>query len=215
MSSLKRYFKSVGTNWKIAWQKKKFRYTLFAGLFLMTVILACYPFFFQYIEDRKGYLFRDPVLKLVAAHDVYIPVFFFIWSCAALMFVSAIRNPGVLLTFLVSYIFLSIIRMLAIFLFPLEPPAGIISLIDPLSNYFYGAKFITRDLFFSGHVSTLFLMYLCQQGKLTRTYTLIASLCVSILVLIQHIHYSIDVLFAFPFAYGCYKCGKDVANQDA
>jgi hypothetical protein len=101
-----------------------------------------------------------------------------------------------------------------IYLFPLETPPGIITLIDPLSNHFYGVPFITKDLFFSGHVSTLFLMFLCQKNKYFKFYTLISCLCVGILVLIQHIHYSIDVIFAFPFAYLCYQTAKYVTIRE-
>src|SRR5665811_2116514 len=84
-----------------------------------------------------------------------------IWSSAFFMLITIIKNPSIFLTFLIAYLLLSILRALSIFLFPLEAPLGIINLIDPLTNYFYGVPFITKDLFFSGHVSMLFLMYLC------------------------------------------------------
>ncbi|MDB5198669.1 MAG: hypothetical protein JWO92_632 [Chitinophagaceae bacterium] len=206
-----RYFKSAGLSWELSWQQKTFRYKLFVGIFILMIILISFPFFFQYIEKRKGLLLDDALLNWVAAYDVYILIFSLVWSCALFMLIAAVKDPGIFLTFLIAYILLSIVRMLSIFLFPLEPPAGIINLTDPLSNYFYGVSFITKDLFFSGHVSTLFLMYLCHHNKFMKYYTLISCLCVSILVLIQHIHYSIDVLFAFPFTYLCYSLAKYIA----
>ncbi len=208
MNVISNYFKSTGLNWKLAWQQKSFRYKLFAGVFFITIILVCYPFFFKYIQERKGLLFNDALLNLIPPYDGYILIFILVWSCAFLMLITAIRNPDIFLTFLIGYIFLSVIRAFTMFVFPLEPPIGIIDLIDPLSNHFYGVPFISKDLFFSGHVSTLFLMYLFQQDKLIKYYTLIACLCVGILVLVQHIHYSIDVVFAFPFAYVCYRTAK-------
>lgn len=213
MNVIRTYFKSAALNWKTVWQDKSFRYKLFTGIFLITIILISYPFFFQYIEKRKGFLFNDRVLSIIPAYDVYIPIFFFIWSSAFLLSIAAIKDPQILLTFLTSYIFLSLVRATSIFLFPLETPPGIIALIDPLSNHFYGVPFITKDLFFSGHVSTLFLMYLCHTKKSFKFYTLISCFCVSILVLVQHIHYSIDVLFAFPFASICYKIAKKISNK--
>ena len=208
MSMVYKYFKSTSLNWQLSWQQKAFRYKLLAGIFLITIILICSPYFFQYMEKRKGLLFNDALLNLIPAYNVYILIFILIWSSAFFMLITIIKNPSIFLTFLIAYVLLSILRALSIFLFPLETPPGIINLIDPLTNYFYGVPFITKDLFFSGHVSMLFLMYLCQNNKFIKYYTLTSCLCVGILVLIQHIHYSIDVLFAFPFAYICYRSAK-------
>ena len=202
------YFSSVRINWSLAWRHKDFRYKAFSAILLMSVILSCFPVFFQYIENRKGAVLNDPVLQWIPVHDVYLFLFILVWSCALLILIAAVRSPSVFLTFLLAYILLSLTRMASIFLFPLEPPAGIISLVDPLTNHFYGARFVTRDLFFSGHVSTGFLMYLCHREKFSKYYTLISCCIVSILVLVQHIHYSVDVLFAFPIAYVCYRCAK-------
>lgn len=208
MIKAKEYFNSTKLNWQRCWQQKKFRYTFFAGLFLISVILICFPFFFQYIEQRKGAILNDIILTKIPSADVSIIIFGLIWSSAFFMFITAVKNPDVFLLFLLSYVQLCVIRILTIFFFPLEAPQGIITLIDPLSNHFYGVPFITKDLFFSGHTSTLFLMFLCQKNIFVKYYTLVASLCVAALVLVQHIHYTIDVVFAFPFAYICYLSSK-------
>jgi hypothetical protein len=60
-------------------------------------------------------------------------------------------------------------------------------------------------LFFSGHTSTLFLMYFFQDTRIKKLFTLFSSVAVGILVLLQHIHYTIDVIIAFPAAYLCFK----------
>ncbi len=201
---LSKYFITTKNNWQNAWSSKNFRYKLFAGVFLITIILICFPFFFQYIEKRNGILLSDLILNCLPAYNVSVAIFIMIWSAAFLMLIAAINNPQVLLTFLIAYIFLCICRYITIFLFPLQPPPGLINLVDPLSNSFYGVSFITKDLFFSGHVSTLFLMFLCQRKKWFKLFTLFATFIVLILVLVQHIHYSIDVIFAFPFSAFCF-----------
>ena len=48
---------------------------------------------------------------------------------------------------------------------PLDPPPGMIVLEDPLVQLFGGAsRPLTRDLFFSGHTSTMFLLFLAVPG---------------------------------------------------
>jgi hypothetical protein len=208
MSSIRSYFATAALNWQIAWKEKKFRNKIFIGLVFIIGILICLPFFFQYIEKRKGFRFNDVILNNIPAYNVYLLVFILVWTNAFLMLRTIIKKPSVFLTFLFSYILLFIARAVTIFLIPLETPPNIINLTDPLTNYFYGENFITKDLFFSGHVSTLFMIYLCQDNKSIKIFTLFSCLCVSILVLIQHIHYTIDVIFAFPFAYICYRSAK-------
>jgi len=211
MSNIRSYFTTAGLNWQLSWQEKKFRNKIVAGTFFITIILICLPFFFQYIEKRKGLIFNDAILTRVPAYNVYLLIFILVWSNGFLMLRTIIKKPSVFLRFLFAYILLFIARGVCIFLIPLETPPGIINLTDPLANYFYGVNFITKDLFFSGHVSTLFLIYLCQDNKFIKFFTLVSCICVSILVLIQHIHYSIDVIFAFPFAYICYKSAKYIS----
>ena len=208
MTNVSNYFKSIAINWQLSWQQKGFRNKLFAALFFTAILVVCSPYFFQYIEHRKGFIFNDPILNLVPPYDMYLLIFFLLWSNAFLLLTIAFKKPSIFLTFLISYILLSIVRGISIFLFPLETPPGIINLTDPLTNYFYGANFITKDLFFSGHASTLFLIFLCHDKKPIKYYTLFSCIGMSILVLVQHIHYSIDVIFAFPFTYLCYKSAK-------
>lgn len=93
----------------------------------------------------------------------------------------------------------------------MEPPHGLIPLVDPVSNLFYGKKFVTKDLFFSGHTSTLLLISFCLQQKKDKYFTLLTGTTVGILVLIQHVHYTIDVITSPFFALIAYKMGKKLA----
>ena len=96
--------------------------------------------------------------------------------------------------------------MACIGLISLNPPAGLIPLADPITNQFYGAHYITHDLFFSGHTTTVFLIFLCLKKKWDRIYALfgIHSYWVFFL-LVQHVHYTIDVLAAPVFTYAAYR----------
>ena len=208
MNLAKNYFKTTSVNWKFYWQSKIFRTQIFIGIFFIATILTCFPFFFQYIEQRNGYVINDIILNSITPENVSTPIFILIWSSAFFMLITAIKDPDIFLIFLIAYVILCFARIITISLFPLQTPPGIIVLIDPLSNHFYGTTFITKDLFFSGHASTLFLMYLCQRKVFKKYFILFSCIAVAVLVLVQHIHYFIDVLFAFPFAYVCFKLSE-------
>src|SRR5450759_2852370 len=98
MSMVYKYFKSTSLNWQLSWQQKAFRYKLLAGIFLITIILICSPYFFQYMENRKGLLFNDALLNLIPAYNVYILIFILIWSSAFFMLITIIKNPSIFLT---------------------------------------------------------------------------------------------------------------------
>lgn len=107
-------------------------------------------------------------------------------------------------------IVMTIIRLLCISIFALDPPPGLIGLKDPLTSLTYGGTdvFITKDLFFSGHTSNLFLIYLCLQKKRDKQFALLATFIVGILVLVQHVHYTIDVIAAIIFTWCLFTLAK-------
>jgi PAP2 superfamily C-terminal len=187
--------------WQIAWKSPAYRKKVIAGIVIIFIILALFPFFFQLIEKREGILIHDGFLDLIPAYNVSVFVFLIIWAIAILTLRRAIQDPDILLNFLWSYILLCLVRMLTITLVPLNPPEHLIPMMDPISNSFYGARFITKDLFFSGHTATVFLMFLCLKKRTDRLLALVGSTITGILLLIQHVHYTIDILAAPVFSY--------------
>jgi membrane-associated phospholipid phosphatase len=197
--------------WKTAWQSPIFRRKLIIGLIGIIALLFAFPVFFQTIERHTGPVLNDWVLAQLPPQDVSIGIFLIIWATALLLIVRARRSPAIFMMFVYSYIIVSLSRMLSINLVPLDPPIGLIPLIDPISNSFYGKTFITKDLFYSGHTSTIFLMFLCFRRWWDRLLALVGSLVVGGLLLVQHVHYTIDVLGAFVFTYPLYWLGKKIA----
>lgn len=66
-----------------------------------------------------------------------------------------------------------------------------------------------NDLFFSGHAGFPFLLALIFWNyKLIRYYLLLCSAIASVVVIIGHLHYSIDVFSAFFIAYGIFEMSK-------
>jgi membrane-associated phospholipid phosphatase len=171
------------------------------GIVILIPLLSFFPYFFQSIEQRHGITLNDPLLRVLTPHNVSVPLFIIIWALSLLAIVRAAQHPWMFLTFLWAFIPLSLFRMLTITLVPLDPPVGLVGLVDPLSNFFYGPKFVTHDLFFSGHTSSVFLLYLCLPGKADKKLALAVTLSVAVLLLVQHVHYTLDVLGGFLFGW--------------
>jgi hypothetical protein len=190
--------------WSSAWRIPSFRWKFWTGMMIFTGILIALPFFFDFIEARNGIQMTDFILEQIQARNVSVAVFFLIWSSCLILVIRIYRDPMMMLVMLWAYNGVTLIRMACISLISLNPPAGLIPLADPITNQFYGEHYITHDLFFSGHTTTVFLVFLCLKKKWDRLYTLFASALLGILLLIQHVHYTIDVLAAPVFTYAVY-----------
>lgn len=195
--------------YKQAFSNKRFVYSFLTGFILTITVIASFPSFFSMIEVREGLRLHDMVLHHLPAIDCSIAIFICIWSTVLLFICQVVKHPVLLLQLLWAYLFLCLARIITIYCIPLEPPANLIPLSDPLANQAYGSQYITKDLFFSGHTSTQFLFYLCfASNTWQKKWALVSSILVGCLVLVQHVHYTIDVVFAFPFTYLVYKAMK-------
>jgi hypothetical protein len=205
--------KSTDLKWGIAIKDKLFRKKLYIGLLSLSAVLAFLPVFFQHIEKRNGYNLNDIVLNWLHPIDVSIPIFTVIWSMVIFFVVRSCQNPMIFLTYIYSFLILCLIRIFSITLVALNPPHGLIPLVDPISNSFYGKSFITKDLFFSGHTATQWLFFLCFRRKIDKTIALLCTIAIGFLVLVQHVHYTIDVLAAPVFGTICFFVSKKIVNS--
>ncbi len=181
-----------------------YRKQLIAGIALLLLILAAFPFFFQTIEHRKGMQLNDWILNVLPPRDLSLPIFLVIWATLALLLVRAYRDPQLLIQYVWAFFFLCLARMISISVVKLDSPRGLIPLIDPVGNFFYGKSFVTRDLFFSGHTGTVFMMFLCFRRKADKLFAAVTSLLTAVFLLIQHVHYTVDVVGAMVFSLGIY-----------
>lgn len=184
--------------WPVAWRQPAFRLRLGLGLALLLVLASQLPRYFAWVQARPGYHLPDPLLTWLPAHDVSGATFVVIYLGIALGVATLLPRPAGLLRALWGYLLLHLLRCATLWLLPLEPPPGLVLLRDPLVDYFFYAtpSPITKDLFFSGHTATLLLLALAVPAGLRRWLLLAATVAVGILVLIQHAHYTYDVLAA-------------------
>ena len=174
------------------------------GALLVPVLIAL-THFLDLVEARRGVTLPDPLLALFPAVNLTWVTFLIIYAGIIAGLVALVQNPRRLLLVFQAYAVMALFRMAAMYLTPLEPPPGIIELRDPFVEFFGGGKTLTRDLFFSGHTSTTFLLFLVIPGRGMRVAYACATVLVGLCVVLQHVHYTVDVVAAPFFAYGAYS----------
>jgi membrane-associated phospholipid phosphatase len=192
-------------SWKEFLKEKRNRAELIISLLLLAVVLTSLANFLNYVEARQGVLLPDPLLNLFKPIDLTWLIFALIYISLVVAIATLFKNPKRLMFAIQLYTLMVAIRIAAMYLLPLEPPATMIILNDPLVEFFGTGQTLTKDLFFSGHTATLFILFLVSERKIIKTVFLISTIAVAIAVLLQHVHYSIDVFAAMFFTYACYK----------
>ena len=85
------------------------------------------------------------------------------------------------------------------YLVTLEPPAGMILLVDPIATFLvYPDSGFAKDLFFSGHVSSMVAIVLVENNKKIKDLKIITTVAIGLFLAWQHVHYTLDLIVA-PF----------------
>jgi hypothetical protein len=192
-------------NWKEFLEVKRNKVDLAVTLLWLIVILVSLTNFLNFVEARPGVVLPDPILNLFNPIDLTWLIFGLIYISLVIALITLLKNPRRLLFAIQLYILMVVVRIIAMYILPLDPPTKMISLNDPFVEFFGTGKILTKDLFFSGHTATLFILFLVSEKKIIKTIFLINTITVAIAVLLQHVHYTIDVFAAVFFTYACYK----------
>ena len=176
-------------------------FILFYGFHLTTTFLT-------FNESRIGYKLFDPILSALPSIDLSRPIFVVTYTAifiGLILSFTSIRDTVIAIQAITILLFLRIICMTML---PLEPPTDIVPLHDAfLTGTFYNGQILTKDLFFSGHTASVaILAYLIQHKMLSRIF-FVVSFIVGSMLLLQHVHYTIDVAAAYLFAYVSYRFG--------
>ena len=197
----------AGRGWPAAWAQPGFRGRLGLVGGLLLGLLGLAPPFYHFIQARPGHRLADPLLALLPVHDVSAPTFALIYGSVAAALVFLAPRPRLLLRGLWAYFLLQLLRMITLTLLPLEPPAALVVLHDPVVDNLFAATrhSVVRDLFFSGHTATAALLALAVRGRRWRLALALLTVVLGALVLVQRVHYSYDVLAAPFFAWLAYR----------
>jgi membrane-associated phospholipid phosphatase len=198
-------------NWKDFIEKKKVEMVF--TIVLLAIVLFILPKFLAFIEQRDGVVLPDPVLKLFNPVNLTWLTFGLIYLSLISALIYFSTKPKLLFIALQSYTLLVIFRMIVMYVTPFNAPADLILLNDPFVQIFGGGEILTKDLFFSGHTATLFLLYLITDKKYLKFIYLIFTILVGVAVLLQHVHYTVDVITAPVFAYASFCLIKVLRNK--
>ena len=196
--------------WKDFFSVKSNLYKFILTIAVLPVTLYFFSRFLLFNEYRPGTALDDPVFYWFSAVNLNIIIFILIYGSLIAGPVFLLRYPKELIIALQSYTLLVLFRMLAMYLVPLEPPAGMIDLHDPLVFVIGTGQPVQKDLFFSGHTATMFLLFLTAQNKTLKWIFLITAFLVGLFVILQKVHYSIDVFVAPFFSYVSFRIISEI-----
>ncbi len=192
--------------WKVFLTDRKIEIAI--TVVLLITILIIFSNFLLFIEERHGLVLADPILNIYDPIDLTWLIFGLIYLSLFIAIISFATKPDLLFFALQSYSLLLIFRMIVMYVTPLEAPDNMLSLNDPFVQFFGAGNILTKDLFFSGHTATLFLLFLIADKKYLKLIFLIFTSIVALAVLLQHVHYTVDVVAAPVFAYASYRIIK-------
>lgn len=207
--------KYIPTAWNNVRGSKSFRNQLIFSV-LLFVIAHLHNFYcLRLWQGRAGIQINDMVLNLMQPMDFSLLIFAIEYSAILLGALFVLVYPVQFVRGLQMFALMIFARTFCIYIVALEPPVGMVPLWDPVANLFLHTRetFVTKDLFFSGHIGALSIVMLISLNKYVKAWLITATTTVAILLMWQHVHYSSDVLFAPLASYVAYKIVNYVHRQ--
>ncbi|MBL7979238.1 MAG: hypothetical protein JNN12_12940 [Bacteroidetes Order II. Incertae sedis bacterium] len=177
---------------------------VFGILLAIAAIVFILPPFLDVIEARTGRRIYDPVLAIIGPVHISEWIFVATYSVSFLGVFRNIHSPHHVLWIIFAYAGINLFRMITMAIVPLEPPETIMALRDPfLEGGVYAGAPKIKDLFFSGHTATVGMFIFMERDVRWRLAFIFGTVLVALLLLWQHVHYTIDVLAAPFFSFFC------------
>ena len=185
------------------WPRSKIAISITWGLVLFTGSLVINYIAGTYATAQAGGAIRDIILDNIPVMDVDGVFTYGIIIFLAFVMLLLIQHPKRAPFVLKSLSVFIIVRSFFIILTHIGPSQLAIRISpDSIVNYFT----FTGDLFFSAHTGMPLLLALTFWKNLwLRIVFICASIMFGIIVLLGHLHYSIDVFAAFFITYGIFQ----------
>lgn len=202
--------------YKIYFTDKKFLLSFLGGLLLLGLSLVVQFFVSGYVTRSGSASVTDVVLSNTRVYDVG---GIFVWGSVILTIIGLLvilRRPNYLPFAIKSIATFTLIRSVFVSLTHISPfPTR--ALIDSafFTKEIFSGIFTGNDLFFSGHTGVPFLLALIfWENKNLRIVFLSFSIMFALVVLLGHLHYSIDVLSAYFITFTIFHLCKYFFKKD-
>lgn len=193
------------------WNKRAL--LVISGLILVNLFFLLW--FFQVltsVESRSCIYLYDPIHDNLYPFDLSIFIFCSTYIPVLFLLIDSIRKPQLIILFGIGYALIILTRIIGIYFVPLCAPYDAIPLNDEILNgFFYPNGYSALDLFYSGHTATIFLVYLCRKN-LYRKFIFPLLIILPAMLMVQHVHYLVDILAAFPITYIIFFIAKKTFN---
>lgn len=173
--------------------------SLLVGATVSGAMFVYTRYYLEWNEKRsEGSIIEDPLFKIIPRVDQSTTVGC-ILTLATLVNSCEMYTRGTeaVIAFWAKFCVISYIKVVALYLLPLQPHPELIPLCDPILDMIMDGQ-VKRDLFFSGHTSYV---VLCALSTTSFEYTVmygIMSMCMGYALVSNRVHYSVDVFIA-PF----------------
>ena len=197
-------------DFKINWKKFLSKRSNFIELFFCVIYFLLVSFLFKkYLvvyETIPGIQLYDILLEYFKPADVSVYIFVLLYTIIFYNYLFLLAYPRMLVCFFIFYATCLLIRFILLTFINLEPPLMYQEFSDPIlsSSTYEGIK-ITKDLFFSGHMVTAFCSYFAMPNRTLKIVFLVGSIALALLLIIQHVHYTIDILGAYVAVFLIYR----------
>ena len=203
-------------SYKNYFSDKKFIYSLLGGCFFLFISLICQHYANAYTIRQASMPVTDVILSNTRVYDV--GGIFVYGSVLLFLFVLGLCVLNVKYTpfIMKSVAFFTIIRAFFISLTHIRPYVAHASINSIFFSHNVFSGIFTGDgLFFSGHTGIPFLLALIfWKNKYLRIFFICFSVLFGFVVLLGHLHYSIDVLSAFFITYSIFDLCKYFFKKD-
>jgi hypothetical protein len=194
------------------WSQKKFRTSAYIGFVFLVASLLVNYFANYYVATRNSISVADIILDNIPTINVNF--FFeqgFVILCSFIAIVLFFHPSKIPFTVKSIAVFIAV-RSISISLTHLATPPDH-SFLD-LNNFFLRMT-SGNDLFFSGHTGLPYLLALIfWSDKKLRYIFLGLSAFFGVIVLLGHLHYSIDVFAAYFITYGVFHLTRKIFIDD-
>lgn len=197
--------------WGKAVSHRRFRWLLALTVVWTAGVMVTLLKTLRRVESRPGAVLQDPILALLPAANLSVPIFVVEYGCMLAVLWLLLRRPIRMTVALMGFGIAMCFRLITVLITPLDPPPDLIPLVDPLVSAFDGGPELTKDLFFSGHTTAMVIFAVASPSRRLRLVIVIMTLAIAVMLMIQRVHYAADVFVAPAMGYAGWQLARWVA----